>query len=194
MWKHFDAWRCRTYLDSFIRPASRQMHELFGGPRWRGAVYFGSTQWTLPYEEFSDPYAVPAFYQKNCPFGRQCGIDFRSLFEDPEITYVLHEYSGGIQNTYSAYWHELRIADDDRDRLGLMNASMAMGTLFDPAMNRSRWEYIRETQPRMLSIYSLEPFFHATDPRDLREAEVFWRRLRAYQESRDPFANEGSTA
>ncbi len=192
VWQHFDMWRCKTYLNNFLKPLSRQMHELFNGPRWRGVVYFGSSGWTLPYEEFTNEYAVPPFYMGDAPFGRQCGIDLPSIFEAPEINYVMHEYSHGIQDSYLAYWHELaiQIAGPHKDRLGLMSFSKASCPTLDPAVDIVRWQYIKQAQPRMLSCYALDVYYLAQSPQDKKVASDFFRRLKAYQTCGDPFRDD----
>ena len=192
VWAHFDQWRCETYLDTWLRPLSRQMHRIYGTDKnWHGVLYFGSTPWLLPYEKFTDPHACERYFVSSGMWGYQTGINLEALARAPEITYVMHEFRGTVHDKLD-YYHELfrqLVGPKAWKNHGVLIHSADHGPL-DPREEVHRWEFIKQYQPRVLSMYELSSFYKPRDRRDLAIAQTFWNRLKSYQATGNPFAGE----
>lgn len=190
IWAHWFRYLCHAYLNNFLVPLSRQMHELNRkNPRWRGVVYFGSIPWFLPYERFTDPYASSREVGGN---GYQYAIDVETMARVPEINYIICEFRGIVADRMS-YQYELfleLIGKDYKGREGLLVHGDGRNPMC-PKEEIARWEFIKHYQPRILSLFSLESFYPPLGPiHDKETTDTFFRRLASYQKTGNPFANE----
>lgn len=193
VWEHWYTYLRQTYLRNFIIPLSRQMHDLNKkNPRWRGVVYFGSTPWMLPYECFTDPLASSRGHAQASANGYQYACDLEGMARSPEIDYIIHEFRGPVGDRMS-YLHELfleLVGKEKRDRHGLLVHGNDGGVPLCPREEVARWSFIKQYQPRLISLYPLSVFYPPHPVYDKTADAAFWRRLKAYQETHDPFAGE----
>ncbi len=216
VWAHWEQFRCEMYLNIYLRPFARLLHEANRhNPTWHGVEYFGSSPWLLSYEKVTDPELNTGAF-----WGYQGAIDVEALGRAPEITYITHEFRGKVKDAQLEKRHDLFLMlIDDRARQNhgvLLHGDSSekwcythadwskvdprpqMNNALDPQEEIARWGFVKKYQPRLLSMWSISMLHPAPrinilssfEEERMKRVSLFWQRLRAYQETSDPFAEE----
>jgi len=197
VWAAWDAFRCQTYMNNYLLRWSRKMHQAnASNPTWRGVEYLGSSGLILPYEQITDP-----TWRLHRPAGKawgyQCGIDVEALGRAPEITHITHEFRGRVKDEHLEQRHDFCLSlinQRARQNHGLF-VHCEYGRYRDPNREpleeneeQERWQFIKNYQPHLLSMWSLAMLYPPMEACESIKIERFWQRLRAYQDTGDPFA------
>ncbi|MFH0797154.1 MAG: hypothetical protein V2A65_08900 [Candidatus Omnitrophota bacterium] len=181
VWRHWYNYLCHTFFKHWILPLSEQMHALNrNNPRWRGVVYFGLSQWLIPYERCAVA-GRPAKIPLN---GYQYGMNVELLAKHPAITYVIHEFG---TDSYPRDMHEihevfLSLLGTHREKHGLMVHRLDdMSRAILPSEERERWGFIKRYAPEILSFYCLRRFFPHSGSFDSDGTRLFFEELTKYQ-------------
>ncbi|MEW6359811.1 MAG: hypothetical protein AB1696_25970 [Planctomycetota bacterium] len=92
VWRHWYDFTCDLFLRNWIgRFAAAANETNRGEPKWKGTMYFGLHQWSLPYEQIEDPgFTVPTAHRWGA-WGRQRGVDLARMAQHPEVDVVICE-------------------------------------------------------------------------------------------------------
>lgn len=184
IWKHWTDFTCALFLQNWIGRLAQLANEVNRNQsRWKGVMYFGLHDWSLPYEQIANPqFSVPKMHRWGA-WGRQRGIDLERLAAHPEIDCIICETFPPIAANLTEFIAEYaRITRKAGKIFGVMLHRDDNWPLHLDEEER-RWELIANVKPTVISRYPLahmlpgDPFYSA------EVEKVFATRLARYKQS-----------
>ncbi len=171
VWHHWYDFTCGLFLENWIGRMASAANEANRAERgWKGVMYFGLHQWSLPYEQIRDPdFAVPKIHRWGA-WGRQRGVDLQRLAAHPEVDIIICETYPPIAANLEGFVAEFaRITRDAGKTYGVMlhrDDNWALKLDEEPL----RWALIEKHRPDVIARYPLRHMLE-TDPLYSREGE-----------------------
>jgi len=156
VWRHWYDFTCGLFLKNWIgRMAGAANDVNRAEPCWKGVMYFGLHQWSLPYEEVHDPqFTVPKAHRWGA-WGRQRGVDLEKLAAHPDMDIIICETYPPIAANLEGFVAEYaRITRAAGKTFGVMLHRDDNWPLKDDEEPR-RWALIERYQPTVIARYPL---------------------------------------
>ncbi|MBW8012803.1 MAG: hypothetical protein FVQ83_16415 [Chloroflexi bacterium] len=184
VWEAWDDFVTSQYVNSWIGEISKAVYEVNSRNRYfKGVIYFGLHNWSLGYEEVTDPtFTVDSMHQW-VPWGTQRGVRLSKICALPFVDYIICETYPPIQaNLYHFASSYKQIVEDSNKTFGLMLHRDDDWGLDGKDMEGDRWEMIQSLQPTIIARYPILRLF-PNDPfyNDQNET-LFDTRVLAYRQ------------
>ena len=156
VWRHWYDFTCGLFLKNWIGRIAEGANEVNRSERnWKGSLYFGLHQWSLPYEEIQDPeFRVPKTHRWGA-WGRQRGVDLERLAAHPAMDVIVCETYPPIAANLQGFVAEYaRITHKAGKAFGVMlhrDDNWPLKLDEEPR----RWEVIEKYQPTVIARYPL---------------------------------------
>jgi len=156
VWQDWYNFTCDLFLKNWIGPMAGTANDVNRAvPVWRGVMYFGLHQWSLPYEEIQDrEFTVPKTHRWGA-WGRQRGVDLARLAAHPDVDIIVCETYPPIAGNLEGFVAEYaRITRNAGKTFGVMlhrDDNWALKLDEEPR----RWGLIEKYQPAVIARYPL---------------------------------------
>lgn len=183
VWAAWDDFVTSLYVESWLGRLSKAVHEVnAGNPNFKGVVYFALHNWSLAYEEITDP----AFYVDDVmrwmPWGTQRGVTLSKVCSLPAIDYVICETYPPIRaNLYKFASEYQRICSEHGKGFGLMVHRDDGWGLDGQDKETDRWEMIQYFQPTIVARYPIHRLSPQNQYSNGEKETLFDQRMAAYR-------------
>jgi hypothetical protein len=183
VWAAWDAFITSQYVGSWIGGISRAVYEVHqDDPSFQGVIYFALHNWSLAYEEITDPSFVVDSDQRWVPWGTQRGVRLSSICALPFVDYIICETFPPIRANLRGFAAEYRkIARENGKDFGLMLHRDDAWGLDGQDPETDRWDMIQEFQPTIIARYPIDLLFPASPYYDESKEQFFEAALAAYR-------------
>ena len=158
VWQQWYDFVCGLFLKNWIGRLAQLANEINQNEsRWKGTLYFGLHQWSLPYEQVTDPqFSVPSGHKWGA-WGRQRGVDLQKLAAHPDVDAIICETYPPIASHLEGFVAEYaRITRQAGKTFGVMLHRNDKWALKLDEEER-RWALIAKYKPEIIARSSPRP-------------------------------------
>lgn len=182
VWHHWYEFTCGQFLNNWIgRMASAANEVNLTVSGWKGVIYFGLHQWSLPYEQIQNSeFRVPKIHRWGA-WGRQRGVDLEKLAAHPEVEGIVCETYPPIAANLEGFMGEYaRITRTAGKTFGLMLHRDDNWPLNLDEETR-RWALIEKYRPTVIARYPLSHMLPGDRYYSPEGERLFWEKLTHYR-------------
>lgn len=161
VWKAWDEFVTTQYVETWIGGLSRAVYEAnIDNPDFKGVIYFGLHNWSLGYEEVTDPSFIVDSYNKWVPWGTQRGVQLSKICALPYIDHIICETFPPIRdNLYNFISNYKRISTNYHKTFGVMLHRDDNWGLDGWDSENDRWAAIDYFKPAIIARYPINRLF-----------------------------------
>ena len=183
VWAAWDDFVTSQYVETWIGGLSKAVYEVnSGNPNFKGVVYFGLHNWSLAYEEVTDPNFRVDSLNKWVPFGTQRGVSLSKICSLPYVDQIICETFPPIRSGLYQFVSEYkRISAAHGKLFGLMIHRDDNWGLDGWDSETDRWQMIEAFQPTIVARYPIDRLFPNDKYYNEQKENLFDQRLLAYR-------------
>ena len=182
VWKAWDEFVTSKYVETWIGGLSRAVYEVnIDNPDFKGVMYFGLHNWSLGYEEVTDPTFVVDSYHNWVPWGTQRGVRLGKICALPYVDHIICEtYPPIHSNLYAFITVYKQISSNYNRTFGVMLHRDDNWGLEGRDTEIERWNAIEFFQPTIITRIPINRLFPTDQYYDEQKETLFDQRMLMY--------------
>lgn len=157
VWRHWHEFTTGLFQSSWIDQVAAMANKVNEkNPEWRGVIYFGLHQWSLPYEGITEKdFTVPSTHKWGA-WGMQRGVDLEKMAASPHIDAIICETYPPVSANIGFYVDAFKkVAEKHGKGFGVM-LHRDDDWKIDMKEERMRWKLINDHSPSIVARYPLK--------------------------------------
>ncbi|MBN1415578.1 MAG: T9SS type A sorting domain-containing protein [Bacteroidales bacterium] len=183
VWAAWDDFVTSQYVKTWIGGISKAVYEVnLDNPDFKGVIYFGLHNWSLAYEEVTDPTFIVDSFNKWVPWGTQRGVKLSKICALPYVDHIICETFPPIShNMYKFISIYKQIASKHNKTFGVMLHRDDNWGLDGWDMEVDRWDAIQYFQPTIIARIPINRLFPTDQYYNEQKEMLFDERLLNYR-------------